>query len=655
MRKQNKISMITVFLLLSLATISSASAANTYNINETSYNDYFDTTGYIYNPTVQAGDVMDCSGTLTNKDMYIDRPLNITSTDQTGILINSTITILTNGSGTNITNLKINNSDENGIGIFLYETENNTVEGNYIHCNGPNGYGIALTRSNHNTISDNTVVTTQRSDMERTHSAIVLGESNYNTIEDNYVACDGANCIYLSVYGSGIFESDGPSYYNEIINNTCIGVDTSWCYAIQLMGSYNTALNNTILSTTFPEKTSTYGIGAYRGISSEQDSEGGNNIIGNTISATYCCIYASSNCTVSDNIISNYIDESTPEYVNSGISAGSDCQLTNNTINMTRGYGIYLKGSNSTINGNNVTTTGTQESIYLYGGINNNTISGNTVTSNSMGIFLKKQSSSTHPNNNTITNNHITTTNIYAVDSSQGSYNTITANYLVSENEQGNNAVNPGTGDNVTNNYGPLTINSTDPANGATSVATDKIITITFSDDIKAGTDWIELVNSAREAIPFSMNITDNILTITPTSALPESRYKLMLHTGCVTDLAGNPLAGKSISFSVGTSPTITATSPTDGATNVKPNKTITVTFSEAIRRSGNFWVELVDSSGTAIDYTSYITSGNILVINPTNDLTANTTYKLKLHTGCVTDLAGNPLAGKSITFTVGS
>ncbi|MGV8143738.1 MAG: Ig-like domain-containing protein, partial [Methanothermobacter sp.] len=114
----------------------------------------------------------------------------------------------------------------------------------------------------------------------------------------------------------------------------------------------------------------------------------------------------------------------------------------------------------------------------------------------------------------------------------------------------------------------------------------------------------------------------------------------------------GNLLAGQSITFSVGTSPSITSTSPDDGAANVDVAKTITITFSEAIRKSSKFWVELVDSNGTAITYTSYITSGNTLVINPTNDLAANTTYKIKLHTGSLTDTAGNLLAAKVISFT---
>ena len=196
-------------------------------------------------------------------------------------------------------------------------------------------------------------------------------------------------------------------------------------------------------------------------------------------------------------------------------------------------------------------------------------------------------------------------------------------------------------------------ITSTDPVNGATNLFDVQVITVTFSEDIKWGTSWIELLDRSNDtAVDFTSAINGNILTITPTNELTEALYKVIVHTGSVTDMAGNMVAVKSFYFSVGTSPTITSTTPLDGATNVNVAKTITVTFSEAIRKSSHFWVELVDSSGNAVAYTSYITGGNMLVIDPTVNLAAGTTYKVKLHTGCVTDLAGNPVAPYIFSFT---
>ena len=198
------------------------------------------------------------------------------------------------------------------------------------------------------------------------------------------------------------------------------------------------------------------------------------------------------------------------------------------------------------------------------------------------------------------------------------------------------------------------TIIKVDPANGTTSLAGDETFSIIFSEDIMEGISWIELINSAGEAIPFNMSISGNVLTVDPISDLVESNYKLMIHSGSVTDLAGNLLAGKSFRFSVGTAPTIINTSPSNGTTNVSVAKTITIIFSETIRKSSNFWVELVNSTGKFISYSSYITGGNMLVINPDSDL-AEASYKLMVHSGSVTDMAGNPLTGQSFRFTAGT
>ncbi len=99
-----------------------------------------------------------------------------------------------------------------------------------------------------------------------------------------------------------------------------------------------------------------------------------------------------------------------------------------------------------------------------------------------------------------------------------------------------------------------LFITGTDPVNGATNVSADKIITVTFSEDIVMGTGWFELIDrNTGAAVDFTWEINGNILTTTPISDLSKSKYKVMIHTGSVTDLAGNILAGKSFTFSVGT------------------------------------------------------------------------------------------------------
>ncbi|OEC88712.1 MULTISPECIES: chitobiase/beta-hexosaminidase C-terminal domain-containing protein [Methanobacterium] len=450
MRKEVKMVMVTVILLLSFASINVTSAANVYNISADSYSNYFNESGYIKGANIKAGDVLDVYGTIYDKNMYIDRPLNITSSSKTGKIINGTINILSGGSGSNVTGLRINNTRDGVMGIFLKDTQNNTIKGNTIQCDGSSGHGIALTGSNCNNILENNLSEFETT-VGWTHSPIILGNSNYNNIKNNYIISRVSNCIYLSIYGSG----GGLCYYNNITDNTCIGVDTSWCYAIQMMGSYNIARNNTITVSNLTA--GTYGKGAYRGISSES---GGNTITGNTIYATYCGIFASGDSIISGNTIYGYKDDKTADYTNqsnSGITTGSNCTVTDNIVNMFYGgYGIYVTG-NSNITENKITTADTsKESIYIYGGTSGINISRNIINSNSTGVLLKKQSSSKCPTNTTINDNEIITTSTYAIDSTGGTSTTIKGNYMNSNGKRGNDAVASASGDVVTGNSGKL-------------------------------------------------------------------------------------------------------------------------------------------------------------------------------------------------------
>ncbi|NYB26034.1 MAG: Ig-like domain-containing protein [Methanobacteriaceae archaeon] len=93
------------------------------------------------------------------------------------------------------------------------------------------------------------------------------------------------------------------------------------------------------------------------------------------------------------------------------------------------------------------------------------------------------------------------------------------------------------------------TISSSDPVAGAFNVSGDKVIKVTFSEPVKAGTLFIELVNDAGVNVPISSSISGKVLTVTPSSFLNAGRYSFILHTGSVTDLTNNPLALTGFSF----------------------------------------------------------------------------------------------------------
>jgi predicted outer membrane repeat protein len=96
----------------------------------------------------------------------------------------------------------------------------------------------------------------------------------------------------------------------------------------------------------------------------------------------------------------------------------------------------------------------------------------------------------------------------------------------------------------------PPTVKTITPVKNAIKIPTNQIIKITFSESIKAGNMAIELKTSTGKEILFTRTISGNTLTIKPKSLLSKGiKYTLILHTGCVTDLASNNLTAYSSCF----------------------------------------------------------------------------------------------------------
>jgi len=194
-------------------------------------------------------------------------------------------------------------------------------------------------------------------------------------------------------------------------------------------------------------------------------------------------------------------------------------------------------------------------------------------------------------------------------------------------------------------------ITAVDPLYNDVHVPANKIIKITFSEAIKAGNNFIELKNSNGTVIPIINSINGTVLTITHNNNLTAGNYTLIIHSGSVTDLAGNPLTIYTSIFTVDIkSPTVNSIDPINNALNVSISKSITVTFSEPVK-AGNNWIELKTSDGAAVSFTTVI-SNNVLTVTPAALLNKGVKYSLILHTGSIVDLAGNPLAALSSRFT---
>ncbi len=211
----------------------------------------------------------------------------------------------------------------------------------------------------------------------------------------------------------------------------------------------------------------------------------------------------------------------------------------------------------------------------------------------------------------------------------------------------------------------PPTVTATTPADGATGVATTAAVTATFSeamDPATIGASTFELRTAGGALVPaaVSYNALTNVATLTPSAALTGLASYTATVTVGVKDLAGNALAAPKVwSFTTvstdTTPPTVTATTPADGATGVATTAAVTATFSEAMDPAtiGASTFELRTAGGALVPAAvSYNALTNVATLTPSAALTGLATYTATVTVG-VKDLAGNALAAPKVwSFT---
>ena len=194
----------------------------------------------------------------------------------------------------------------------------------------------------------------------------------------------------------------------------------------------------------------------------------------------------------------------------------------------------------------------------------------------------------------------------------------------------------------------PPSILCVDPYCRMVNVPVNKNIKVLFNEQIKFGTNYIELKDTSGRYIPIKRNINGKILTISSIFQLAKgTTYTLILHAGCIKDLSGNILASVYTSnFTTDMPPVVTAADPSNNAINVPRNKVIKISFSEEIKE-GNNWIELKNNEGTVIPIIKVIT-GKLLLI--TSSYIKKGKYSLILHKGSIKDLSDNQLNTVYIT-----
>lgn len=208
------------------------------------------------------------------------------------------------------------------------------------------------------------------------------------------------------------------------------------------------------------------------------------------------------------------------------------------------------------------------------------------------------------------------------------------------------------------------TVTAVTPANTATGVAVTTAVTATFSQAMNPATiisTTFILTGPGSTSIAGSAAYNGNTMaaTFTPSQNLAYSTtYTATITTGAQSS-AGVALAAPStwsFTTTAAPAPTVVATVPSSGATNVNVNNALTATFSSTMDSSTittSTFTLATTSGGTPVaGLVSYNASTAIATFTPGAALTSNTSYTATITTGAKSS-AEAPLASNYVwTFT---
>ena len=400
-------------------------------ITEDNYDDYFNRyTGKLKEDVDPSIDTIKISN-VSNKAFTIDRPLNIMPSSPGCEISNGVIHLIEGSSGSNITNLIINNTKgelyQDGLfvcklhGIWFSNSSDNLIFNNTIRIAGAEGcYAMPMGYSSRNQILYNDIVSTFT-------SCILLGRCDYNNISYNRMEIKTlyipvANIIYFNPYGHADYSGPADSVGNYISNNYLknVGKNTPMEMTIKILGkSYNTQIiDNTIVNgfdgiTVFPGNQTISGntiINCTTSISTATDNViiSNNTLIGSSMEVGIFILGPEK-----DDVDENYVDnahifDNTIIYENlyKGIYIGNrGANVFNNTIRLSNyGTGIVVGGNNSNVTNNHIYVTG-DDGISIEG--TNSNISNNLIHTKANGISSIIDSSKFKIYNNTISSNRI--------------------------------------------------------------------------------------------------------------------------------------------------------------------------------------------------------------------------------------------------------
>jgi len=210
------------------------------------------------------------------------------------------------------------------------------------------------------------------------------------------------------------------------------------------------------------------------------------------------------------------------------------------------------------------------------------------------------------------------------------------------------------------------TVIATVPANGATGVAANQVLSATFSKAMNCATLASPATNfrltAAGIAVAGTVACNGSVATFTPTALLViNTVYTATITTGA-TDTTGDPLAANYVwSFKTAPAavvPVVIATVPANLAVGVPINQALSATFNGAMNPATiNTTTFTLTGPGTTpvTGVVAYVAAGSTATFTPAANLLPNTVYTATITTGAQ-NLAGTGLAANYVwTFTTGT
>jgi len=213
----------------------------------------------------------------------------------------------------------------------------------------------------------------------------------------------------------------------------------------------------------------------------------------------------------------------------------------------------------------------------------------------------------------------------------------------------------------------PPTVSATSPANNATGITLNASVSATFSETMTNATlnaaSFTLRRTAGGAAVTGAVTVSGNTATFTPGASLNATTQYTATITTAATDGAGNALAANyNWQFTTGaapdtTPPTVSAIVPTNNATGITLNASVSATFSEAMANAtlntSSFTLK-PSAGGPAVTGTVNV-SGNTATFTPSSGLAGSTRYTATIGAG-VTDAAGNALGSSYVwQFTTGA